>query len=95
MCVSVRSVSGPRPLSAPGAEARIAELWGQLGEEDRVALLSALGSGLLDARWAAQAVTQPGNAGLPGATVLAALGRAIQELSRAQELLAVQAEGAA
>ncbi len=85
MYTSAGKATSPGPL-------RVAELWARLDDGDRVALLSALGDGLLDARWAVQKMTQPDHAGTPIVSLLASLNLAIQELSRARELLAVRAE---
>lgn len=94
MYISASKRNSPRPLTANDRPLRVAELWARLDDEDRVALLSALGDGLLDARWAVQEVTLPGHAGTPIVSLLASLNRAIQELSRARELLAIRAEEA-
>jgi hypothetical protein len=94
MYIAASNGNSPSPLTANGRPLRVAELWAHLEDEDRVALLSALGDGLLDARWAVQEVTLPSHAGTPIVSLLASLNRAIQELSRARELLAVRAEEA-
>ena len=88
MFMSAGKVNSPEPMAASGSPLRVAELWARLDDEDRMALLSALGDGLLDARWAVQEMTQPGHAGTAIGSLLASLNRAIQELSRARELLA-------
>jgi hypothetical protein len=95
MCTTVSMVGSGEPRAVIGPELRVAELWGQLHEEDRLALLSALGDGLLDARWAVQEMTQPESTRMPVVVLLASLNRAIQELRRARELLAVSASAAA
>jgi hypothetical protein len=94
MYTSANNGNSPRPLTANDRHLRVAELWAHLEDEDRVALLSALGDGLLDARWAVQEMIRPGHAGSPVVSLLASLNRAILELSRARELLAVRAEEA-
>ena len=95
MYMSAGKANSLEPLTANGRPLRVAELWARLDDEDRVALLSALGDGLLDARWAVQEMTQPGRAGTPIGSLLASLNRAIQELTRARKLLADRAEEAA
>jgi hypothetical protein len=95
MCTAMRLVHGPDETDAAGKRLSLAQLVAQLETGERIELLNTLGGGLLDARWAVQAVTQPGSPEMPIVLVLAALARAIQELSRARELLAERAEEAA
>ncbi len=66
----------------------VAEFLAQLDDGERLALLEALGNGLLDARQAVQAVTHPDPRGTTIANVRVTLSRAIAELLRARALLA-------
>jgi len=91
----VGTMHAPKPLPATGRPGSIAALWASLGDEDRVALVSNLSDGLVDARWTAMAVSPPGSSEVSVRSMLAALDRAIQELSRAKELLTTRAEAAA
>jgi hypothetical protein len=88
MDISPGKANSPEPLAASGSPLRVEDLWARLDDEDRVALLSALGDGLLDARWAVQEMSQPGHSGKAIGSLLASLNRAILELSRARKLLA-------
>ena len=94
MQTSLGELTRPRPLPTTDG-LTIAALWASLAEEDRVALLSDLAYGLVDARWSVTEVSQPASPATPVMCVLASLDRAITELSRARELLATRAGEAA